>query len=92
MATTDDFTGPINLGNPTEFTIRQLAEEVLRQTNSASRLVFKPLPIDDPKQRQPDIALAKTTLDWSPSIELKRGLEKTIAYFREQLKNGSIQQ
>ena len=90
MATPDDFTGPINIGNPTEFTIRQLAEEVLNLTGSKSQLVFKPLPIDDPKQRQPDIALAKKALDWSPSVELKRGLEKTISYFRVQLQAGAV--
>jgi UDP-glucuronate decarboxylase len=90
MATPDDFTGPINIGNPTEFTIRQLAEEVLSLTGSKSQLVFKPLPIDDPKQRQPDIALAKKALDWSPSVELKRGLEKTISYFRVQLQAGAV--
>jgi UDP-glucuronate decarboxylase len=90
MATPDDFTGPINIGNPTEFTIRQLAEEVLSLTGSKSQLVFKPLPIDDPKQRQPDIALAKKALDWSPSVELKLGLEKTISYFRVQLQAGAV--
>ena len=90
MATPDDFTGPINIGNPTEFTIRQLAEEVLSLTGSKSQLVFKPLPIDDPKQRQPDIALAKKALDWSPSVELKHGLEKTISYFRVQLQAGAV--
>jgi UDP-glucuronate decarboxylase len=92
MATPDDFTGPINIGNPTEFTIRQLAEEVISLTGSTSRLIFNPLPIDDPKQRQPDIALAKKTLDWSPSIELNRGLEKTISYFRAQLQSGGVGQ
>jgi UDP-glucuronate decarboxylase len=92
MATADDFTGPINIGNPTEFTIRQLAEEVISLTGSKSRLVFKPLPIDDPKQRQPDIALAKKTIDWSPSVELNRGLEKTISYFRSQLQTAGIGQ
>ena len=92
MATPDDFTGPINIGNPTEFTIRQLAEEVISLTGSKSRLVFKPLPIDDPKQRQPDIALAKKTIDWSPSVELNRGLEKTISYFRSQLQTAGIGQ
>jgi UDP-glucuronate decarboxylase len=92
MATPDDFTGPINIGNPTEFTIRQLAEEVISLTGSTSRLIFHPLPIDDPKQRQPDIALAKKTLDWSPSVELNRGLEKTISYFRAQLQTGSVGQ
>jgi len=92
MATPDDFTGPINIGNPTEFTIRQLAEEVISLTGSTSRLIFNPLPIDDPKQRQPDIALAKKTIDWSPSVELKSGLEKTISYFRAQLQSGAIAQ
>ena len=92
MATPDDFTGPINIGNPTEFTIRQLAEEVISLTGSTSRLIFNPLPIDDPKQRQPDIALAKKTLDWSPSVELQSGLEKTIFYFRAQLQSGAIAQ
>jgi len=90
MATPDDFTGPINIGNPTEFTIRQLAEEVISLTGSKSRLIFKPLPVDDPKQRQPDISLAKKTIDWSPSVELKSGLEKTISYFRAQLQSGAI--
>ena len=90
MATPDDFTGPINIGNPTEFTIRQLAEEVISLTGSTSRLIFNPLPIDDPKQRQPDIALAKKTLDWSPSVELNRGLDKTISYFRSQLQTGGV--
>ena len=92
MATPDDFTGPINIGNPTEFTIRQLAEEVISLTGSKSRLIFKPLPVDDPKQRQPDISLAKKTIDWSPSVELKSGLEKTISYFRAQLQSGAIAQ
>jgi len=92
MATPDDFTGPINIGNPTEFTIRQLAEEVISLTGSKSRLIFKPLPVDDPKQRQPDISLAKKTIDWSPSVELESGLEKTISYFRAQLQSGAIAQ
>ena len=90
MATPEDFTGPINIGNPTEFTIRELAEQVLSLTGSRSRLVFKPLPIDDPKQRQPDIALAKKTIDWSPSVALKDGLEKTISYFRTQLQTEGV--
>ena len=85
MATPDDFTGPINIGNPREFTILELAQAVLRLTESRSRLVFKPLPTDDPKQRQPDIALAKKMLDWSPTVELDRGLEKTVSYFKAQL-------
>ena len=84
METPDEFTGPINIGNPREFTIRQLAEHVLRLTQSKSRLVFKDLPVDDPRQRQPDIALAKEILGWSPSVELAEGLERTIRYFRER--------
>jgi UDP-glucuronate decarboxylase len=90
MATPDDFTGPINIGNPAEFTIRQLAEAVIGLTGSKSRLISRPLPVDDPKQRQPDISLAKKALNWSPSIELNRGLEKTVAYFRTQLQSGAI--
>jgi UDP-glucuronate decarboxylase len=85
MGTPDDFTGPINIGNPREFTIRELAEQVIRLTGSQSKLVFKPLPMDDPKQRQPDIKLAKDILGWSPTIELSDGLERTIRYFRDQL-------
>lgn len=78
----DQFIGPVNLGNPTEFTMKQLADHVLRLTGSASRIVFKPMPEDDPKQRQPDISLAKAKLGWEPTIPLMEGLEKTIAYFR----------
>jgi UDP-glucuronate decarboxylase len=82
MDTPDDFTGPVNLGNPNEFTIRQLAEQVIELTGSKSRLEFKPLPSDDPLQRQPDISLAKEKLGWMPSIRLEQGLVKTIDYFR----------
>jgi len=85
MNTADDFTGPVNIGNPREFTILQLAEEVLRLTGSKSKLVFRPLPSDDPRQRQPDITLAKNVLDWRPSIELEEGLRKTIKYFQAKL-------
>ena len=81
MATEPGVTGPMNLGNPGEFTILQLAEEVLRQTGSRSKIVFKPLPNDDPRQRKPDIGLAKSTLGWEPKVELRQGLEKTIRYF-----------
>ena len=88
MATPDAFTGPVNLGNPTEFTIRQLAEKVIALTGTSSKLVFKPLPADDPKQRQPDITLARQELGWQPTIELEEGLKKTIAYFDEFLRNG----
>ncbi|RZO88008.1 MAG: SDR family oxidoreductase [Kiritimatiellaceae bacterium] len=79
-------TGPINLGNPGEFTMVELAENILDLTNSRSELVFKPLPEDDPKQRRPDITLAKQHLDWEPQIPLRDGLAKTIQYFDELLK------
>lgn len=78
----EGFTGPVNLGNPHEFTIRELAEEVLRQTGSASPIVAKPLPADDPARRKPDISLAQERLQWSPSVMLQDGLRQTIAYFR----------
>ena len=81
MGTKDDFTGPMNLGNPGEFTIRELAEKILEMTGSRSKIVHKPLPTDDPKQRQPDIGLAKEMLGWEPKVPLEKGLEKTIAYF-----------
>ena len=86
MDTPNDFTGPINIGNPREFTIRELAEQVIAMTGSRSRLVFAPLPSDDPRQRQPDISLARAVLGWEPAIDLGRGLERTIGYFRGQLK------
>ncbi len=82
MATGDDFTGPVNLGNPGEFTILQLAEKVVALTGSRSQLVFKPLPEDDPMQRKPDISLAARELAWKPTLPLEEGLKKTIAYFR----------
>jgi len=81
MATPREVTGPINIGNPTEFTIRELAELVIDITGSKSKLVFRPLPSDDPKQRQPDISLAEATFGWRPKIALREGLVKTIAYF-----------
>jgi len=81
MATPREVTGPINIGNPTEFTIRELAELVIDITGSKSQLVFRPLPSDDPRQRQPDISLAEATLGWRPQIALREGLVKTIAYF-----------
>jgi UDP-glucuronate decarboxylase len=77
-----DFTGPVNLGNPTEFTIRELAEIVVKSVKSRSKLEFRPLPADDPKQRRPDITLAKSRLDWSPAVTLDKGLPPTIEYFR----------
>lgn len=76
------FTGPVNMGNPGEFTMLELAEQVIRLTGSKSKLIFKPLPTDDPKQRRPDISLAKENLGWEPGIALEEGLLKTIAYFR----------
>ncbi len=82
MGTEKGFTGPVNLGNPAEFTIMELAELVLKLTGSSSRIEFKPLPSDDPVQRQPDIALAKSKLGWEPVISLEEGLTKTIEYFR----------
>ncbi|MGP4690340.1 UDP-glucuronic acid decarboxylase family protein [Agrobacterium cavarae] len=86
MDTADSVTGPVNIGNPHEFTIRQLANLVLELTGSRSKIVSRPLPQDDPLQRKPDITLAKELLDWSPSIELRQGLIKTIAYFDQLLK------
>ena len=83
MNSEDDFIGPVNLGNPNEFSILELAEKVIRLTNSKSKLIFKPLPHDDPKQRQPDITLAKEKLGWEPTIELEEGLQYIIEYFKE---------
>ena len=86
METENDFTGPVNLGNQNEFTMLQLAETILDLTNSSSKLIFKPLPQDDPKQRQPNITLAKEHLDgWEPKIQLREGLTKTIEYFESIL-------
>ena len=82
MDTEDDFTGPVNLGNPNEFSILELAERVIRMTGSTSKIVFKPLPTDDPKQRQPDIKLAKEKLGWQPTVELEDGLKRMIEYFK----------
>ncbi|CUS56078.1 MULTISPECIES: UDP-glucuronic acid decarboxylase family protein [unclassified Hyphomonas] len=86
MNTSDDVTGPINLGNPGEFTIRQLAEKIIEMTGARSKLVHKPLPQDDPRQRQPDITRARDTLDWEPTIALEEGLKPTIAYFDEEVR------
>jgi UDP-glucuronate decarboxylase len=85
MNTPDDFTGPVNLGNPSEFTIRELAEKVIALTGSKSKLVFKPLPSDDPMQRCPDITLAKERLKWQPKIRLDEGLVPTISFFKDLL-------
>lgn len=85
MATDADVTGPINLGNPFEFTMLELAEHVLRLVGGKSKLTFHPLPTDDPKQRQPDITLAKEKLGWQPNVQLDAGLAKTVEYFKQRL-------
>jgi UDP-glucuronate decarboxylase len=82
MTNAEGFIGPVNLGNPREFTIRELAERVIQLTGSRSKIVFKPLPADDPAQRRPDIELARQKLGWQPAIELEEGLRRTIAYFK----------
>ncbi len=86
MNAPDDFYGPVNLGNPGEFTILELARRVIDLTGSRSKMVFEPLPSDDPSQRKPDITLAREKLDWEPSVSLEQGLTATISYFREILK------
>lgn len=86
MNSSDDVTGPINLGNPTEFTIRELAETVIDLTGSKSHLSFLPLPSDDPRQRQPDIEMARKILDWHPTMELRMGLVQTIQYFETRMR------
>ena len=85
MASPKEIVGPMNMGNPREFTIGELAESIIRQVGSQSKLVMMPLPQDDPKQRQPDITVAKNTLNWQPKIELEEGLARTIAYSRQLL-------
>jgi len=87
MQSPDDVTGPINLGRPNEFKILDLAQKIVELTNSKSEIIFKPLPIDDPQKRRPDITLAHEVLGWEPKIELEEGLKKTIAYFEEVLQN-----
>jgi len=88
MTTDDAVTGPINLGNPGEFTIRALAEKVVELTGTASQIEYRPLPQDDPQQRKPDIGKAKALLDWGPTIQLEEGLKRTIAYFDDLLRRG----
>jgi UDP-glucuronate decarboxylase len=88
MNSSDGFTGPVNLGNPEEITILGLAEKIIKITHSRSEIVFKPLPADDPRQRNPDITLAKEKLKWSPKMPLEEGLAKTVAYFDDLLKKG----
>jgi len=83
MASREDFTGPVNIGNPNEFTIAELAEQIIELTGTKSKIIYEDLPSDDPLQRQPDISLAKRELDWEPKIQLKEGLTKTIDYFKK---------
>ena len=89
MEAPDRLTGPVNLGNPVEFTILKLAEIVITMTGSKSKIVFEPLPEDDPFQRQPDISVAKAELGWEPGVSLESGLERTITYVRESLAGSS---
>jgi UDP-glucuronate decarboxylase len=86
MATEAAITGPVNIGNPREFTIRQLAEAIIEMTDSGSKIVDGPLPSDDPRQRRPDIELARKVLNWGPAVELREGLRSTIDYFMATLK------
>lgn len=83
MDSPPEFTGPVNLGNPVEFTIKDLATQVVSMIGSSSKLIFQPLPADDPRQRKPDISLAESKLGWTPKVALAQGLEKTIPYFRD---------
>jgi len=89
MNSPEDFTGPVNLGNPGEFTIMELATKVREMTGSNSELVFKPLPQDDPVMRQPDISLAREVLKWEPKVPLDEGLRKTVDYFDDLLRSGN---
>ena len=86
METPDEVTGPVNLGNPVEFTIRQLAETVISLTGSSSKIAYRPLPEDDPRQRCPDIGLAQNLLGWTPRVQLRDGLMKTVEYFERLLR------
>ncbi len=90
MNSSDDVTGPVNIGNPGEFTIRELAEKVIGLTGTGSTLVFEKLPADDPRQRRPDIDLAKRALGWKPTVQLDEGLQRTIAYFRAHLESEAV--
>ncbi|MFP4013011.1 MAG: UDP-glucuronic acid decarboxylase family protein [Chitinispirillaceae bacterium] len=85
LMNTENIIGPVNVGNPGEFTIKELAEEVIKLTGSSSRIIYKPLPSDDPRQRQPDISLAKEKLGWSPTVALSEGLKNAIEYFKDNL-------
>jgi UDP-glucuronate decarboxylase len=85
MDTPAEFTGPVNLGNPKEFTMLELAEKVIALTGSKSKIIYQSLPADDPKQRKPDITLAKTKMHWEPKVSLEDGLKETIAYFKHYI-------
>ena len=87
MNSREDFVGPVNLGNPKEFSILELAKKIIKLTNSKSKIIYKPLPEDDPKQRQPNIELANKELNWEPKIQLDEGLKRTINYFKRLLSN-----
>jgi UDP-glucuronate decarboxylase len=86
MMANEKFIGPVNLGNPNEITIKQLAEEIITVSASKSKIVYKPLPVDDPERRKPDISLAKAKLNWSVKVNRKTGLKKTIDYFKDIIK------
>jgi UDP-glucuronate decarboxylase len=90
MHSADDVTGPVNIGNPAEFSIAELADIVIAQTGSRSKIVRRPLPADDPRQRQPDISLARKVLEWTPRTPLKEGLATTIAYFEDLLRDDAV--
>jgi len=90
MATPPGITGPVNLGNPVEFTIRNLAERIIALTGSRSELVFEPLPCDDPKQRRPDLSVARTLIDWNPRVSLDEGLQRTVEYFVQRMPSAPI--
>jgi UDP-glucuronate decarboxylase len=90
MNSPDDFTGPVNIGNPGEYTILELADKIITLTGSNSTIVYKPLPQDDPLQRKPDITLAREKLGWNPVTELENGLQRTIDYFKNLNYNGSL--
>jgi UDP-glucuronate decarboxylase len=92
MTSGDDIAGPLNLGNPRETTVRELAETIINLTGSGSKVVYRPLPQDDPRQRRPDISQAGRELDWQPKVLLKEGLERTIAYFDNLLSGGVVRE
>jgi UDP-glucuronate decarboxylase len=88
METDDTIIGPMNLGNPTEFTMLELANKVIALTGSKSKMIYRPLPADDPRTRRPDVTLAQSAIAWAPRVDLQEGLKRTIEYFEARLKNG----